>query len=407
MSAMPGQPALKEMKCPNCGSPISQFNPNAQTVVCPTCSSYVAVGMGDAEVVGKSRKLPKSPVPIELGSTITVEDVEYLVMGRVMYQGWDDEDRWSWNEWMLGAPDGRMLWLSFDEKGFGLFTKQRFRQQFDPRNDRTLAMGEVQVPIRERYPAKILGAEGELTWRAKENERLYMAEGARGGKRYSVQMTDEELEVYEGRGVDQRTIARAFKDEAWLGRIERRERNRQNRKLAGGICILFAFVALAAALMLSALGETVVQDQSVTLDADGANLPINYDIAGRPSHVRMRLRGSLPLNTFVDVDVNMIAPDGTVSYLFSQSFWHETGVDDEGRWEESDYNGAGMFVPLSTGQHQLQIVLADTTADPSSLSANVTVQKGVVVLQWFIAYAVIAGIVGVLFYMSVPSKTVT
>jgi len=362
--------------------------------------------MGEPEVIGRSRKLPKPPVPVQLGKTITIDDNEYMVLGRVVYQGWDDEDRWTWNEWMLGAQDGRMLWLSYDEKGFGLFTKKRFREKFDIQSDRSLQMGETRVSIRERYPAKIIGAEGELTWRAQENERLRMAEGAHAGKRYSIQKTGEELEIYEGRGVSEKQIAKSFNDENWVRRVERREARRANRKLIGAICIIFAFVSLSVALMLSALGQTVVQDQSVPLSATGATVPVTYTEARRASHVRLRLQGSIPENTFIELDVNMIAPDETISYLFSQSFWHETGYDEDGFWRETDYNTGGMFVPLDTGEHQLQIVVAESTA-PGGLTATITVKKNIVVVQWFIGYAVLIGIAGVLFYMSVPSKAVT
>ncbi|MEM6282964.1 MAG: hypothetical protein AAF787_12270, partial [Chloroflexota bacterium] len=75
---------LKELKCPNCGTALSQYTPGAQTLVCHNCGSYVAVGAGDPEVTGKTRKLPAPAVPVEIGKTITVEGVDYLVMGRVV-----------------------------------------------------------------------------------------------------------------------------------------------------------------------------------------------------------------------------------------------------------------------------------------------------------------------------------
>jgi len=404
MSAMPSRPALKELKCPNCGSPISQFNPTAQTIVCNTCGSYVAVGAGDPEVTGKSRKLPQSPVPIEFGKEITVDGNTYMVLGRVMYQGWDDEDRWSWNEWMVGAEDGRMLWLSYDEKGFSIFTKQRFRQPFNIQSDRVLEYKDQQIPIRERYPAKIVGAEGELTWRAQENERLFVAEGARGGKRYSVQKSEEELEVYEGRGVSEREIATAFDDAPWMERIETRERRQGNRKLIGAMCVIFAFIGLAAGIMLSALGDPAVENQTITLMADGASIDIPYNVPGRPSRVRMELRDTMPVNTFVDVDVTMFTPSEEESYLFSQSFYHETGVDSDGRWTERDYSGSNTFVPVESGNHQLRIAVSNTNLS-NSVTANVSVTRNAMAVRWFIIYAVIVGIVGIGFYMSVPNNT--
>ena len=404
MSAMPSRPVLKELKCPDCGSPIPQFNPSAQTLVCGTCGSYVAVGAGDPELIGKSRKLPKSPVPIEFGKEITVEGNKYMVLGRVMYQGWDEEDRWTWNEWMVGAEDGRMLWLSYDEKGFSIYTKMRFRQPFNIETDRVLTYKDQKIPIRERYPAKIIGAEGELTWRAQENERVFMAEGDRGGKRYSIQKSDEEISVYEGRGVSEREIASAFNDAAWMERIETIERRQGNRKLIGSMCIIFAFLGFAAAIMLGALGDPTVSNQTVTLMQDGTSISIPYNTAGRPSRVRMELRGTMPANTFVDVDVTMFTPAEQESYLFSQSFYHETGVDSDGRWTERAYSGSNTFVPSQAGDHQLRIAVVDTNLTTAA-TANVSVIRNAMAVRWFVIYAVIVGIVGIGYYMSVPTNT--
>ncbi|MDQ7034905.1 MAG: DUF4178 domain-containing protein [Anaerolineae bacterium] len=165
---------LKRLECPNCGSPIDQFNASSQALVCPTCGSTVAIGMGDAEVIEKGGgRIPRSPFPIELGDKATIAQTEYMVLGRVVYRGWDDEESWTWHEWLLGGSDGRMIWMSYDESGFALFQKMRFRSEFNAQSDSRLDIGEgKKAYIHERYPAQILGAEGELTWRAKRGDRL-------------------------------------------------------------------------------------------------------------------------------------------------------------------------------------------------------------------------------------------
>lgn len=395
------KPALKQLQCPNCGAALSQFNPGAQTIVCPTCGSYVAVGAGDPEVTGKTRKLPSPPKPIELGKTITVQGTSYMVLGRVAYMGWDDEDRWRWDEWLVGADDGRMLWLAYDEKGFSIFKKERFREPFNAQSDRSITLKGKTLYVKERYPARIVGAEGELTWRAKENERLYVAEGAQGGLRFSVQQTDEEIEVYTGRGVSELDIAKSFNDEKWIKQVQARKQRGENMRFAAGLCILFAIAALSAALMTSAIGERV-QQITVPLRESAEYVPLEFNRAERPAVVDMRLMGSIPENNYVDVDVSMIAPDETETYLFTKSFWHETGYDEDGFWRETDYNNTGMFVPLQEGAHRLMIRVDEQTFQ-GGMEAEVTVRRNIWVAQWFIGYAVVIGGVGVLLYMAAPT----
>lgn len=397
------RPALKQLNCPNCGAGLSQFNPGSQSLVCPSCGSYVAIGAGDAEIIGKTRRLPKPPVPVEIGKTITVEGTSYLVMGRVMYQGWDDEDKWQWNEWLVGADDGRMLWLSYDEKGFSLYKKERFREEFNARTSPMLTLKGKRLRIRERYPAKIIGAEGELTWRASENEQLYVAEGAQQGMRYSVQQSSEEMEVYTGRGVDELDVAKAFDDANWIKRVENRLQRGENFRMIGGLSIMFAVAALFFGGIFGATGESV-QQMTVPITANQSQfVPVTFDQPNRPAIVDMRLNGSIPENNSIDIDVSMLAPDETESYLFSKSFWHETGYDDEGFWRDVRTTGNGMFVPLSAGQHNLKIDV-ETITFSGPMSADIIIRRNIWVAQWFVGYAVLVAVVGVGFFMAAPSK---
>ncbi len=235
--------ALKQLNCPNCGTGLSQYTPGAQTLVCPNCSSYVAVGSDDPNVIGESGRLKQPPVPIELGTTFKHQDVAYMILGRVAYVGWDSEESWEWNEWLLGADDGRMLWLAYDEKGFSIYTKERFRQPFDMDNDRVLELKGDKIWIRERYPARILGAEGEITWRAKENERLKVAEGAKHGKRYSIQATNDEIELYTGEAIPLIAVAQSTDNQEWFNKLQRRVEFGGIMRMVAGICLGFSVLA--------------------------------------------------------------------------------------------------------------------------------------------------------------------
>jgi hypothetical protein len=235
--------ALKQLNCPNCGRGLSQYSPGAQTLVCPNCSSYVAVGSDAPSVIGESGKLKTSPVPIELGSTFKHDDTEYMILGRVAYAGWDDEDTWEWNEWLLGADDGRLLWLAHDERGFSIYTKERFRQPFNMDSDKVLELNGDKIWIRERYPARILGAAGELTWRAKENESLKVAEGAKHGKRYSIQATEDEMELYTGKAIPMSAVAQATANQEWFEKTQRRVERGKTQRMVAGICLGFSALA--------------------------------------------------------------------------------------------------------------------------------------------------------------------
>lgn len=404
---MTSRNVLNKLECPNCGAPIEQFTPGAQTIVCNTCGSYVAVGGEVPNVVGKSRKLSTPPAPINIGDKFTLQDTEYFVLGRVEYYGWDPNDRsdtWRWNEWLLGAKDGRLLWLSHDEKGFTLYTKMRLRAPFDPLSSSAIPVGKGKsARVHERYPAEIIGAEGELTWRAEQGEQLNMIEAAASGKRYSVQHSAEELEVYEGDPVDAREIAQAFNDEAWLKRLDRKANNITLMGIISVICIFFAAVALVLAAVNNSSGQVVTRESiQVSTQSTTAQFPVEFNQSGRPAIVSMRTPMTLPQNTSFDIEVNITSPNETKTYLFTKEFWHETGVDEDGPWTDTKYSLSDMFVPTETGSHTLEFVL-DGAVGVDNIPLEVSIKRNHVFPMWYVVYGVCIGGIGLALMFSAAS----
>ena len=92
--------------------------------------------------------------------------------------------------------------------------------------------------------------------------------------------------------------------------------------------------------------------------------------------------------------MEITSPDGEVDDLFSQELWHETGSDEDGPWDESQYTTSDMFVPTQTGTHKVDISYDGTVL--SSLTLEVTVRTNHIMPIWFFIYAAIAGVIGIL-----------
>lgn len=392
-------PVLKELACPSCGGPLPQRSPGTQTFICPKCNSYVNVGMDELKEAGKSAKLPTSPFPIRLGSRFTLEGVNYFVMGRVVYEGWDDEDRWQWTEWLLGSSDGRLIWLSHDnEKGFVLFRKMRIKTAFDANTVRQIPTSDNKTAlVHERYPARIVGAEGELTFRASAGARLNMIEGAGHGKEYSIQVTASELEMYEGAKIDEMALATAFNNAEWIERVKRRGNRAGVYRLVAGVAFFFAVVAFVLTVVANGTGDLALS-QVVTLNAatPGTLIPVNFPQNNRPAIVRLWLESPIPVNTFAEVEVSVISPDDTETFILEKEFWHETGIDEGERWTERDYFGGEVFVPAQVGQHEIEVALGENNTT-QNFAVRVGVFQNHILPSYFLIYGVIAAALGILF----------
>jgi hypothetical protein len=399
------RPVLQELKCPTCGSPVKQHIPDAQTLVCTHCHSHLNIGGMDGVTASRGVKLPHPRVPVEIGQKVTLNGVQYFVMGRVMYQGWepdDPEDHWTWNEWLLGANDGRMVWMSHDtEDGFMLFNKLRSREAFDPQNSATIPVGGGKnARVEERYPAKILGAEGELSWRATRGDRLYMVEGSGDGKSYSVQVTPNELEIYEGEPLSQQAAAVAFGEEAMQKfKVQTGQQSGGLGRMIGIVCIAFAIAAAIIGFGASGTGQMMLSQQVTLSSAQPAvSIPIDFVQTQRPVMVQMSVVGSIPENSFADVDMSVVAPNEVESLIVSEEFWHETGVDEGEFWREQDLNGSGEFVPFLAGMHDIELELGTEPPEQltrvSSVTMQVDVISGRMSPNFLFGYAVIVAVIG-------------
>ncbi|MCB9438576.1 MAG: DUF4178 domain-containing protein [Anaerolineales bacterium] len=402
--------SVKQLQCPNCGSSLSQYNPTSQTIVCKSCHSYIAVGMGEPSVLTQGGKLDIGlpAKPVKVGQIGIFSEVKCIVLGRVEYEGWDSEDRWRWTEWLLGAQDGRMFWLSYDkEDGFVLFHKTRIKGQFNPLSDRAIPVGDkLMAAVRERYPAKIRGAEGELTWQAKAGDQLRMVEAALGGKHYSMQVATDEIELYEGVPLDEHKVAEAFGDKKWAAKAKANQGRQFIMSYAGMFALAFAVFSLILAAAFWSSGDSMLK-QTVTLDSatPAVVIPLDLQTVNRPVRISTKLEGSIPVNTYAEVDVSVTDPTDTDTDIFTNEFWYETGSDSDGPWSEKDYSGGGKFVPTTKGVHQIEVALGEKSASVGSVKVTIEVYRNYVETIWFLIYGGLNAVIGlVLMAMAHPRQ---
>lgn len=394
---------LKQLACPNCGTALHQHNPNSRTIVCPSCSTHVGIGINQPEILQKGSKIRKAPKPIKLGDKARIQNVDYVVLGRVEYKGWDQNDKsdtWRWSEWLMGADDGRMFWLSYDdEAGFVLYRKKRIYHPFDPFGSSYITVdkaGKQRAVVKERYPAQVEGAEGELTWKAQTGDKQYTLDIKGNGKTYSLSLANDEIEFYEGVALKEDEIAQAFGNKKWQNQSKRTQDRQFILGFAGIAAIVFAVVGLVMAVVLGTMGSTVTEEK-VTLTTANPSVTIPMEVnSTRPVTIDMTLISGLPVNTYAEVDVSVTDPDDEDYDVFSKEFWHETGSDEDGRWEESDYGNSGTFIPLRKGSHQIVLEFGENNANLNDMQLEVTVKRDKFVTGWLYGYGGLSGVLGVI-----------
>ena len=282
-------PSVEHLQCPNCGGQV-EVHPGRgpKAAVCTHCGSVLDLTSRQLEILGQVDPQFEPVQDILPGAEAVLEGERHLVTGWLRYQGWDDEDSWTWDEWQLVGDSGTARYLSYSpDEGFLLQSPVRPTPAVTRRG---LELPDGLVRFHEVSPAAIVGMAGELTWRPRLGETLEVAEARRGQTHYSVERTAEEVEVVAGERLEDVTVWTALGRDDVLAAMtkrqleaeeraaRRRERARKRRRTFAAVAKIFAaasaaFVAFGA-LVVPRPGDVAAQ-ASATYQSGPVALPLD------------------------------------------------------------------------------------------------------------------------------------
>jgi hypothetical protein len=374
-------PAPDTLQCPNCGGSV-EIHPErgAKAVACTYCGSVLDLTTRQVDILGQMDPKVKPAHPIEPGDEGTFFGENHLVIGWLRYEGWDDEDRWQWDEWQLVSDSGTARYLSwYSGDGWTLQTPVRPTPKVT-RGGIKLKEGTARAT--EVGPAKIVAMRGELTWRPKLGQTLKVMEARRGGQHYSAELTADEIEVSGGPRVPERAIWEAFGREDKLREMaERAERRRQRRKSlrrAALVCFAFAVLYFFGIGWAASKGESV-SSGSTTFVAQERDLPAPPPLADNRAVVRERTEITTidvrsPGETY-EVSLESRPTDGT-GHARGDLYLQAPGGDtyELGRFSGARASDTYTFKPTASGAHVLVAYVQNRS--PERVTFTTEVRKG-------------------------------
>lgn len=82
--------------------------PGLPVLACDSCDALLLIDRGEIAQVGDSGRMPFDVSPLQLGTTLQVENQRGAIMGRERW-AWE---RGSWNEWLLHLSDASHRWVA-------------------------------------------------------------------------------------------------------------------------------------------------------------------------------------------------------------------------------------------------------------------------------------------------------
>ena len=204
---------IKKLTCPKCASPLELKNAGrSKSIVCPSCGSQIDLTSPDYQILGQvGRRLDPQVTQFKVGMHGPLDGQDFEIIGRVVYH--DEEDD-IWDEWLLLSAAGEYVWISDSEnEGMALWRGFVPTEPVEPgkiAEGMRLNLRNATVTVRDVGRANIDYLEGELTWKAKVNDKMNYAEADGANQRISIEYTQNEIEFYWGKRLDRPGTARAF-----------------------------------------------------------------------------------------------------------------------------------------------------------------------------------------------------
>jgi hypothetical protein len=351
-----------------------------------------------AAVIGQMNRSTRPSMPIKPGMQAAFNNEVHQVIGWIRYEGWDDEERWRWEEWLLASSEGKYRWLSYDsDDGFVLFEKIQPLAPFDPSRAASIQVPGGLAHVKERSPAKVVAFDGELTWQCSVGHQIGYLDAERDNIPYSVEYTQDEIELFAGQRLTDAEVWQAFGREDLVQKAtEISHWNRAYTTLAL-FCILLACFSCTGMMWAIFSGEELArQEFAMNKGAEVKTVgPITLNNPGRVHRVSLFASG-LTVGNWAVVDVTARDPAGNSLYLFSGEFWDEEGHDSDGYWHEDDTTEEYLFKLENPGEYYLDVSMEEATVD--SLSVTVTLEQGVWLSRFFIIFLIISIVLAFVFF---------
>jgi hypothetical protein len=257
---MPGQAEdIKSVKCASCGSDLGRSTriegsgEDAEEVPIAKCLScgreYDQKTEEYYHVFAEKFRVGLDRTALKLGAKGDIDGIEYEIIGRIRYQ---DEEEWEldiWDEWLAVDADGSYHWFVEEEGNIHSY------QEYVPESmDLEISPSTFEFEGRRfskddtGFVARIVYAEGELTWKPGIGEPARCYDFRKDGYNYTIEQSEDEVSVTRGKRVPYRKVIMAFRKSDYLGLYDNTMMTRQKYRRKAFVYLAMCAVSFAAAV---------------------------------------------------------------------------------------------------------------------------------------------------------------
>ena len=400
--------AAEVFRCVNCGGGLSRQHPESTHVICQYCGC-------DAEHPAQNIHLERWNKALDLESNFTVGDFfeldgmrwqaigVQLFGGRVREYG---EDGWETNfsrytSWWMLNERRELAWLVDDGR------KRYWADKYIPEKPMVPESSDKKY---EHGTWKLEFAAGEFSYQPVPGEKLTTAEKARriampvrpGGesKKYYTSV-ETRLDENDKPKEIEFTRSRVISNDDMMVGLGKTTESSDLKRWKHSIYALLAALPflIGLCLYLNKGGEETVNSVDLNSQSTGVELQsFKVDDAGTMIELAARIN-RIQVNTWFGVDFLLENSDGEIIYDKYLEFWRESGIDSDGRWDES-LSGISWHIRVDEPDTYLAIVSVDPASTQQATGFRLTAEPN----RTPIAPFIMAGVLSFFMMMLCRSK---
>ena len=396
------------LKCPKCGGGLEVKDERAELVVCPYCSSHVDASEPVLKVLGAGARA-RVEFPLAIGASFRWKGARYEVIARMAFIE-DGDMRELTRQYYLYNPRLGTLWLDEYRGQWSLSHGVHVMPRSEP-----FALGPGAVlethdgrsgVAEETGEYELIDVDGSLPWLARVGDRSRYAEfSERGdtGLQYSVQRSGSEIEYDSGQALTGDELRRATgKPELKSARppasAARKRAFYLSALKAAGLALA---VNLALAFVACGKGRTVLEQSFAPQELTSETLSTPFAVSS--SRPVLKVKASAPelSPAWMALDYAIVTDDDQVVHVSDGDISYYHGVEGGESWSEGSRSETNYVRLDGPGSYRLLVHAVSghgeaESAERAQHSVRLKVVEGAWMPHYFIAAAVISGLVLVL-----------
>lgn len=389
------QQKLKSIDCKHCGAPISlRGGHRVKSIVCTYCGSVLHAEDGYEQIRGFI-KAPRPHSHIKLGMSGTIKGVQHIVIGIVQYR---TAAGYAWIAAQLFSPTHGYAWLEYEGGHFVFSRTVRDIPEREPVKSTKAtikARGRI-FKVYDFYSAKVAFVEGELTFIAKQGDRVEIIEAMAPPYLYVKEKSASEIEYSLGEYLPPEEIYASFKIE---GKPVKRTTIHAAQPfnlppIVDGMSAsakYFAPLTLVIALLiwLFGNGNTILDERISPQQFVVGTQTQPFTVSEADDLLRLSLYSDLN-NAWAWFDVSVLRNDQEL-YSLGKEIAYYSGYEGGEHWSEGTQSAHAYFKLPQSGNYTLLVAgeggQGSSGTRPQNKALHISIEEGVTVSRYFFILA--------------------